>query len=183
MDIVSRVKNILVDPKTEWGVIDREPDTPIEILKNYVAIVAVIPAVSGFIGTSIIGIAGYRTGFVYGLIGAILHCVLTLVGVFVIAFIIDVLAPTFGGTKNFNNAFKVAAYSATAAWVAGVFTLIPVLSVLTILGLYSLYLLYLGLPMLMRTPPDKTIGYVIAVIVAAIIVSALIFWRPARMFV
>src|SRR5262249_27567026 len=150
---------------------------------SYVAIVAAIPALCAFIGTSIIGVAGYRTGFLSGLIGAIIHYVLTLVGVFVIAFIIDVLAPTFGGTKNFNSAFKVAAYSATGAWIAGVFALIPVLSVLTVLGLYSLYLLYLGLPKLMRTPADKAIGYVIAVIVAAIIVSALIFWLPARVIV
>jgi Yip1-like protein len=183
MDIVSRVKNILIDPKHEWGVIDGEPDAPVDILKNYVAILAAIPPICGFIGTSIIGIAGYRTGFFAGLIGAIIHYVLTLLGVFVMAFIIDALAPTFGSTKNFDKAFKVAAYSATAAWVAGVFTLIPVLAVLTILGLYSFYLFYLGLPMLMRTPPDKVIGYVIAVIIAAVIVSLLIFWLPARMII
>jgi len=181
MDIVSRVKNILINPKNEWAVIDGEPDEPITILKSYVAIVAAIPAVCGFIGTSIIGIAGYRTGIIGGLFSAVLSYVLTLAGVFVMAFIIDALAEMFGGRKNFNSAFKVAAYAPTASWVAGVFTLIPVLSVLTILGLYSLYLLYLGLQMLMRTPQDKAIGYVIAVIVAAIIVSLLIFWIPARL--
>jgi hypothetical protein len=181
MDVVSRVKNILIDPKTEWGVIDGEPDDPITILKSYVAIVAAIPAVCGFIGASIIGVAGYRTGIIGGFFSAVVSYVLTLVGVFVMAFIIDTLAEMFGGKKNFNSAFKVAAYAPTASWVAGVFTLIPVLSVLTILGLYSLYLLYLGLPMLMRTPPDKAIGYVIAVIVAAIIISLLIFWIPARL--
>jgi hypothetical protein len=181
MDVVSRVKNILIDPKTEWGVIDGEPDDPVTILKSYVVIVAAIPAVCGFIGASIIGVAGYRTGIIGGFVSAVLSYVLTLAGVFVMAFIIDTLAEMFGGQKNFNSAFKVAAYAPTASWVAGVFTLIPVLSVLAILGLYSLYLLYLGLPVLMRTPPDKAIGYVIAVIVAAIIVSLLIFWIPARL--
>jgi hypothetical protein len=178
MDIVSRAKNILVDPKTEWGVIDGEPDNPSTILKSYVAIVAAIPVVCGFIGSSIIGVAGYRTGIVVGFLGAVLNWVLTLIGVFVIAFIIDALAEMFGGRKNFNGAFKVAAYAPTAMWVAGVFTLIPVLSVLTILGLYSLYLFYLGLPMLMRAPPEKAVGYVVAVIVAAIIVWVLIFSLP-----
>ena len=181
MDVVSRVKNILIDPKTEWGVIDGEPDDPVTILKSYVVIVAAIPAVCGFIGASIIGVAGYRTGIIGGFVSAVLSYVLTLAGVFVMAFIIDTLAEMFGGQKNFNSAFKVAAYAPTASWGAGVFTLIPVLSVLAILGLYSLYLLYLGLPVLMRTPPDKAIGYVIAVIVAAIIVSLLIFWIPARL--
>ena len=77
-----------------------------------------------------------------------------------------------------SSAFKVAAYAPTAAWVAGVFALLPILSVLTILGLYSLYLLYVGLPMLMRTPPERAIGYIIAVIVCAVIVWLLIFTLP-----
>jgi len=178
MDLVSRVKNILIDPQSEWRVIDGEADTPADILKNYVAIVAAIPVVCSFIGASIIGVGPYRTGIFVGLIAAIMHYVLTLVGVYVIAFLIDALAPSFGGRKDFNSAFKVAAYAPTAVWVAGVFSLLPVLSALTILGLYSLYLFYLGLPVLMRTPPERAIGYVLAVIVCAIVVWILIFSLP-----
>ena len=178
MDLVNRVKNILLDPKNEWAVIDGEPDMPIDVLKNYVAIVAAIPVVCTFIGTSIIGVAGYRNGIVFGFLAAVIHYVLTLLGVFLVAFIIDALAEMFGGRKNFNSAFKVAAYAPTAAWVAGVFALIPILSVLTILGLYSLYLFYLGLPMLMRTPPERALAYVLAVIVCAVIVWVLIVSLP-----
>src|SRR5207302_1399381 len=105
-----------------------------------------LPVVCGFIGASIIGVGPYRTGIVVGFIAAVIHYLLTLIGVFVVAFIIDTLAEMFGGRKNFASAFKVAAYAPTAAWVAGVFALLPVLSILTILGLYSLYLFYLGLP-------------------------------------
>jgi hypothetical protein len=54
--------------------------------------------------------------------------------------------------------------------VVGIFSLVPMLSILGILGLYSLYLLYLGLPVLMKTPADKAMVYVIAVIVAAIVI-------------
>ena len=72
MDLVSRVKNILLDPQNEWRVIDGEPDPPNVILKNYVAILAAIPVVCGFIGASIIGVGPYRTGILLGLIGAII---------------------------------------------------------------------------------------------------------------
>jgi len=178
MDLVSRVKNILIDPQNEWRVIDAEPDTPAGIVKSYVALLAAVPVVCGFIGASIIGIGPYRTGIFVGLIAAIISYGLTLLGVYVVAFLIDALAPTFGGAKDFTRAFKVAAYAPTAIWVAGVFSLLPVLSALTILGLYSLYLFYLGLPVLMRTPPEKAIGYVLAVIVCAFIVWLLIFSLP-----
>src|SRR4051812_16096651 len=85
MDLVSRVKNILIDPQNEWRVIDGEPDTPANILKNYVAILAAIPAVCGFIGASIMGVGGIRTPFISGIVSAIIGYVLTIVGVFVVA--------------------------------------------------------------------------------------------------
>ena len=181
MDLVSRVEGHPARSAAEWRVIDGEPDHTGAILKNYVAILAAIPAVCGFIGASIIGVGPYRTGFLAGLVSAIIDYVLTLVGVFVVAFVIDALAPSFGGRKDFNSAFKVAAYAPTAAWVAGVFTLLPILSVLTMLGLYSFYLFYVGLPMLMRTAGEKALGYVLAVLVCAIIVWALILFAARAM--
>jgi hypothetical protein len=94
-----------------------------------------------------------------------------------VAFIIDALAPTFGGQKSSQQAFKVAAYSYTAAWVAGIFQIIPILgSLLAFLGaLYSIYLLYLGLPRLMKSPEDKSVAYTLVVVVCAIVVSVVIF--------
>jgi Yip1 domain len=182
MDIVARVKGILIDPKAEWRVIEREPDDAASLLKNYVAILAAIPAVCGFIGASIIGVAGYRTGFFVGIASAVGGYILTFIGVYVMAFVIDALADMFGGAKSFANAFKVAAYAPTAAWIASVFAAIPVLSVLTVLGLYTLYLLYTGLPLLMKVPEERALGYLLAVVVCAIIVWALILFVPAMLF-
>jgi hypothetical protein len=88
--------------------------------------------------------------------------------------IIDALAPSFGGTKNQTRAFKVAIYSATASWVAGVFMLIPALAPLGIIGLYSLYLLYVGLPILMKAPEDRALGYTVVTIICAIILFIII---------
>ena len=39
-------------------------------------------------------------------------------------------------------------------------------------GLYSLYLLYLGLMRVMKSPPDKAVGYAVVVVLVAIVVSA-----------
>ena len=100
----------------------------------------------------------YRTPIGTAITGAIVTYVLTLVGVYVLALIIDALAPTFNGTQNQIQALKVAAYSSTASWVAGIFALMPGLRILTILGLYSLYLLYLGLPVLMKAPAGQGAG-------------------------
>jgi hypothetical protein len=94
---------------------------------------------------------------------------------YVEALVIDALAPRFGGQKNFPAALKVAAYSSTAGWLAGIFQLIPPLSILSILGLYSAYLLWLGLTALMRAPQEQTIGYTAAVIAIMIVIAILFF--------
>jgi hypothetical protein len=112
----------------------------------------------------------YRVPFGSALAGALVSYVLTLVGTYVLALIIDALAPTFNAQRNQIQALKVAAYSMTAAWVAGIFVIIPMLGVLGILGLYSLYLLYLGLPVLMKASRDKALPYTAVVVVAALVV-------------
>src|SRR4029450_11183738 len=99
MNLVERIKGILLQPKSEWPVIEREPGDAGYLFPNYVAIVAAIPAVCTFVGTSIIGYGGYRIGIGLGLVRAAVVYALSLAGVFVVAYIIDFLAGTFGAQK------------------------------------------------------------------------------------
>jgi hypothetical protein len=174
--IVERVKNILLTPKTEWPVIAGEAKSATEIYFGYVAPLVAIGVVAGFIGSTLIGyslpfVGTVRTGIGAGLGAAITSFVLTFLGVFLISLIIDALAPTFGGQKNQLNALKVAAYSFTPGWIAGIVGIFPFLGVLAaIASLYGLYLLYLGLPVLMRAPQEKSIGYTVVIILCTIVV-------------
>src|SRR5262249_49702987 len=153
-------------PKTEWPVIEREQGDAAYLFTNYVAILAAIPAVCGFIGSSIVGVGGFRAGVFLGLLRGVLSFILVFVGVFVLALIIDTLAPNFNGQKNFANALKLVVYSSTAAWVGGIFSLIPALAIIgVIFSLYSLYLLYVGIPVLMKSPDEKSLVYTIVAIV------------------
>src|SRR3982751_2605447 len=149
MSLISRVQNIILKPKEEWGVIDGEPATVQGIFTSYVMILAAIGPIAMLIGQQVVGInvlgVSYKPAMGYSIGSAVLTYVLSLVSVYVCALVIDALAPSFGGTKNQVQAFKVAAYSSTAAWLAGIFQIIPMLAFLAIVGLYSLYLLYLGL--------------------------------------
>jgi hypothetical protein len=173
MSLVDRVKGILLTPRTEWPVIEGEPATTGSIYSGYVIPLAAIPAIAGFIGMSLFGVSAVgmsiRVPISAGITSAVVRYVLSLVGVYVLALIIDALAPSFGGTKSPIQALKVAAYSSTASWVAGIFMLVPALSILGLLGLYSLYLLYLGLPVLMKSPKEKATGYTVVVVVCAIV--------------
>jgi hypothetical protein len=185
MNLVDRVKRILLSPRTEWEVIEAEQTTPAALYTGYIAPLAAIGPIAQLIGSTIFGIplplmGTYRVPLGSALTGAIIGYVLTLVGTYVLALIIDALAPTFDGQRNQIQALKVAAYSSTAAWLAGIFALIPLLGFLGLVGLYSLYLLYLGLPVLMKTPRDKALPYTAVVILAAIVLFIIIGMIAAR---
>lgn len=174
--LVERVKSILLRPSSTWDVIDTEPATTAGLFKNYAAILALIPAVCGLIGGSLLGGAfGLKTPILFGLFSAIVGYVLNLAMVFVLGLIIDGLAPSFDGQKNQVQAMKLAVYSSTAGWVAGIFALVPVIGLLAALAsLYGIYLLYLGLPKLMKAPEAKAFGYTAVTVIVAIILSFVI---------
>jgi hypothetical protein len=102
--------------------------------------------------------------------------VLSLVLVYVVALIVDALAPTFGGLKSQVQAVKAVAYAYTASWIASIGLLIPWIGVLILIagGIYAIYLLYLGLPHTMRCPPEKAGGYTAVTVILAIILGWII---------
>ena len=177
-NLINRVRAILLRPKEEWKVIDAEQADIATLYRTYVLPLAAIGPIAAFIGSALIGtntvVGSIRIPIGNALVGAVVSYALALIGVYVVARVIDYFAPQNSGTANQVQAFKVAAYSSTAQWVAGIFLLIPGLGVLSILGLYSLYLLYLGLPILMKVPAEKTMAYTITVVVVSIVISIII---------
>ncbi len=179
MNLFERAKNILISPKSEWEVIKNEQSTVADLFTKYALILALIPVVAGFIGQSLIGISlgpfgSFKVPVVNGLIYAVLYYLLTLAGIYLVAFIVDALAPSFGAQKDMLSSLKVVIYSYTAVWVAGIFQIIPMLAILGIVGLYSLYLLYLGLNIVKGSPTDKVLGYTVVIVIITIVVYFII---------
>ena len=176
--LVERVKAILLRPSPTWEAIEAEPATIGGLYRSYVVPLALIPALAGLIGSIVFGYGAFGIAYKPSILGAVLSAAVgygaTLLGVFILALIIDGLAPSFDGQKNRVQAFKVAAYSGTAGWVAGVFQIYPPLSIVGLLAFYGLYLLYRGLPRLMKTPEDKATPYTVVVVIAAIVVAIVV---------
>jgi hypothetical protein len=170
MDIVSRAKNILITPQTEWAVIESERTDPASLYVGYICILAAIPAVAIFIGMLILGL-----GFAFAIELAIIQYVSNLVTPFISGFIAAKLAPSFGGQDDVNQGLKLVAYSMTPRWIAGILYIIPGLRwIALIASLYGIYLVYLGVPVLMKTPGDKTIVYMIVVFIVTAVITAII---------
>jgi hypothetical protein len=152
------------------------PATVRGIMLNYVAVLAAIPFFATLIGNLWyynlylpFGFAGSLAA--YAFVRAILVYILDVVAVYVIAMVIRMLAPTFNSSVDQIKSLKLAAYIYTPVFLISILDLIPILNVITILGvLYGLYILYLGLPILLATPKERVLTYVVAVVIATFVV-------------
>jgi hypothetical protein len=177
--LLARFKGILLSPRSEWSVIAGEHTGVGALFTGYVLPLAAVAAIISFIRMTVIGIRvpfgdAIRVPFTAGLMQAVLSCAMAVVGVGLVALIINLLAPTFGGTRDGRNALKTAAYSLTAAFLGSLLSLLPLGTLLSLCaGLYGIYTLYLGLPVVMGSRPDKAVGYTAAVVICTILVGVI----------
>ena len=152
MALLDRLKGILFDPRAEWPKIAAEPATTQSIYTGWVMILAAIGPLA-----MLTALGGLGLG----------------VHVAVLALIVDLLASSFGGTKDFVASLKLVAYSLTAVWIAQVMLILPLLGMLILLGaaIYACYTFFVGAPVLNRCSPDKAIPYTIVVLLCAIVLS------------
>jgi len=175
MTLTDRVRAICVSPTTEWPVIAGERGDSTELVAGYLAPLAAVGAVAGFIGSlvfrSLMPSGALVGGLRSGVIGACLSFAMAIAGCGFIAFTINALAPAFGGRPDFTRAFRTSVYAYTPGLVAGVLQIFPVLGfVMTfIASIYGIYLLYLGLPVMMQAPKDKTPVYTLLVVAAGVL--------------
>lgn len=181
MNAALRAYAILADPSAEWMKIETETETgdAAYLLTGYVTLLALIPAVSGFIGACVVGVVvpgggTLRAPILDGLFGAVFGYVMTCAAVLVLGLVISLVAPVFASRRGFDGAFKLAAYSYTPLWLAGIFLLAPGLRFLTLTGFYGVYLLWTGLPRLMQTPGPKVPGYAAAIVGCACALTLMI---------
>ncbi|HXZ48535.1 MAG TPA: Yip1 family protein [Usitatibacter sp.] len=180
MGLIDRAKNILLSPKAEWEAIAAQTTPDAQVIVGYVLPLAVVAALAGFIGVCLVGVSApfvgtFRMGIGWGLATAVYQLVMAVIMVYVMAFIIDALAPTFGAQKGLSQALKVSVYAYTPVWVVSIVKIIPMLGVLVLLAaLYAIYLLYLGLQRVMKAPKEKAAGYTAVVVIAGIVIAIVI---------
>ncbi len=176
--LIARVKAVAMDPAGTWPIIAAETDQPMQVFTRFVVPLVAIGPIASFIGGQVFGYGAfgisYRPSFMGALGQAIASFVLSLIAVWVLAFIANVLSPRFGGKDDYPSAFRLVAYSMSVAWVVGIVGLVPALGILGLIGLYSLYLFYKGAPIVMGVTAEKSVVYTVIVVVAAIIANLII---------
>jgi hypothetical protein len=175
MDLIPRVKSIILSPAAEWPTIAREPNDAMALYLRYIIPLAGAAALASFIGLSMIGrMLGYGGGFFWAFGSSVMGFVFSMISIFVISKLAAFLAPKFGGVADDGAALKLVAYANTPGWVASLFFLIPPLGFLALLGLWGVYVFWLGVGPMLRVPDDKKLVFVLALAGSAILLNMLL---------
>lgn len=172
MHLLLRVLGILLDPAAEWQRIEKESYGPADLMLRYAAPLAAIPPVFGFIGACVVGVIVPGGGVVrspmpHGIVGALFGFLASLALVALLALVVCIAAPFFGGRRNFLTALKLTIYSYTPVWLTGIFLVLPGVRFLTLSGFYGAYLLVCGLPFLLEPSKEKLASFAAFILVCA----------------
>jgi len=185
--MINRLKGILTAPKQEWTVIEGENTPHVKLFMGYVLPLSFIPAIAAFIGWGLIGVSffGYRFASIeWGVRQAIVQWVAIVVGVYLTAFIINLLSEQFGAKKDLDKAFSLVAHSYTPMFLGGIFYIYPSLSWLAmIMGIYGLYILYIGLQPMMKVPAEKNASYFVVSLICMVAISLLLGFALSRILI
>jgi len=173
--ILSRAWGLLREPKKEWEQIRAEETTVPNILLGYVAPLAAIPPVCDLIGSALFNrLIQIDPG--EALIRAVITWIVSIGLVFFLGVLINAVAENFDGDRNDLAAQKIAAYSLTPAFISGVFSLWPPLWWLSLFALAAMvFLMYRGLPILMKAPVERAMGYAATVTIAVMVGGIVLF--------
>lgn len=179
--MLSHLIGILFDPRKEWEAIRDTECTIGKCYCSYVFIMALIPPVSGYFGTTINGWEiGAREAVKLSpdsaMIIAIAYYLVMLVGVFSMGAMIHWMSGTYGTKQPLSRSVRLAAFTATPLFLVGFVEYFPILWLNFILGLpalaLSVKLLYTGVPIMMEVSEEK--GFLFASSVLAVGMVALI---------
>ena len=173
--VLNHVWGLFFKPKKEWKSIKEERCTVGKCFCSHVLILAAIPAIAGYIGTTEVGwsfggFEAHRLTTQSALQIAILTYLTMLVAVFSLGKAIHWMGQTYGSKQTLPQAIALAAYTATPLWLMGFFFLYPVLWFNMLIGLpalaYTVYLLYTGVPVMMSVSQER--GFLFASAVLAV---------------
>lgn len=186
------VFGILLNPEKAWGKIAALPDKDIKRLLPYPILMALIPAIAFYIGTThngwkVLGNDITRLTPESGLPIAILFYVAVLGAVLFIGWMIHWMSSTYAADSFAIKGIVLMGYACTPVYLAGAFAIYPVwwfdILLATAACGYAIRLLYLGVPPMMKVPEDRGFLYASAVFMMALVymvlvlVSTIILWE------
>ncbi len=190
--MIQHTIGLLSAPSRQWRRIAELPPSSFNTLALYACIMAILPAVAWYYGTTQIGWTVGDHGETIRLTKAssrqicILFYFTMVTCVAIIGYFIHWMSRTYGADSSFAKGIVIAGFTATPLFIAGLTGFYPILWLDMLIGVaavsWAVYLLYLGIPIVMGIPEERgflfssAIMAIAMVILICLMVGSVILW-------
>ena len=181
--MIGKAIGIMLQPGKIWQQVAEMSDAQLKPYIFYPAILAIIPAVAWYYGTSQIGwtVAGkepvkFTSESAMGI--AVLFYLAQVVAIWAVGYFVHWVSETYGAESSATKGLAIAGLCATPILLSGLLGFYPLFWLDFIVGLaavtYSVYLLYLGIPIVMGIPEERGFLFASAVVAVGLVVAVII---------
>jgi len=177
--MIHHVWGLFTHPDQEWQEIRGDKETISHMYLSHVLILAAIPVVSAYIGTTRVGwsVAGgeaVRLTESSALQMTVLSYLAMLAGIAAMGAFIHWMSRTYDAKPSLTDSIVFAAYCATPLFIGGLAALYPNLWLAMAVGTaavcYTAYLLYIGIPAFMNIPKEEGFMFSSSVLAVGLVV-------------
>ena len=180
METLRRIVYLVFRPTAEWDRIAKEKTSVDALLRRYILPLALLAPIATMIGMKTFDrdwdpVHGYLVPAEQIFAAGAATYFATIGSIFVLAAIFAPIAPTFGATRDYVAALKVATYGAIPVMLAGATLLLPAMAIVAMVGLcHTLYLFWLGVRRVLNVPRGAQAEFVGISLVLLMLLSVLV---------
>lgn len=178
--MIQHTFGLLVRPTKHWQTIAAMDDSSLRALLLYPCLLAILPAVAWYYGTTQIGWTVGSHGETIRLTdqSALQICILfyltMLACIAVIGYFVHWMSATYGAHSSVTRGIVIMGLTATPLFIAGAVGFYPILWLDMLIGVvavtWSVYLMYLGIPIVMNIPEERGFLFSSAVLAIAMVI-------------
>ena len=178
--MIQHTVGMLIKPSAQWRTVADLPWNSFNVLVLYPWVLAILPAVAWYYGTSQVGWTVGRYDDVQRLTAdsafriSILFYFVMVLSVIAIGYFIHWMSSTYGANSTLSKGIVIAGLTATPLFITGLVGFYPSLWVDLLIGIvaisWSVYLMYLGIPIVMNIPEERGFLFSSAVLAVALVV-------------
>ena len=159
---VKHLRGLFTDPTQEWVRIRDAEYSTSDSITGHTLLLALVPAVCSFIGTTAIGwqVGGavpVKLTTASAAPIAVMYYFAMVFATFSMGYMIHWMSRTYGAEQPLSQCVALATYTATPLFIVGIMQLYPLLWLYLVLGLpvmaFTIYLFFTGVPVVMRIEP------------------------------
>lgn len=167
--MLTHVWGLMAHPQREWKQIKEERETLTHLYEHHVLLLAAIPVVSSYIGTTQVGwgLGGeitIRLSYLDALGAGVVFYLVMLAAVFLMGSVIHWMAQRYATPPSRRRCVVFAGYVATPLFLSGLVAIYPLVWLCLLVGIlglcYTAYLLYLGIPNFLNI--DREAGFIVS---------------------